>query len=256
MKLGAHLGVIVTLAAPALAQWAEPPIFDDPLDVASGSFVLDATPNINPGPDPAFGANLGGPEPGTCFFPDVGLGNIAYIELATPQTTLSGINVYAKNDGSSFSFRRAMQRFTLLADTDGDGSFETVAVEQQIDPDYDADPNNQALSAEYLELHLTFAAVTASTWRCEFEQGAAIGSFEGIRIIEVDGVGGGDCACAAHLTGDTCATNTNDFFAFLALYQAQDPAADFSPGGGINTNDFFAYLAAYQTDLNNPDCPG
>ncbi len=65
----------------------------------------------------------------------------------------------------------------------------------------------------------------------------------------------GDCACAADLTGG-CETNTNDFFAFLALYQAQDPAADFSPGGGINTNDFFAYLAAYQADLNNPDCPG
>ncbi len=66
----------------------------------------------------------------------------------------------------------------------------------------------------------------------------------------------GDCACTADLTGDDCGTNTNDFFAFLALYQAQDPAADYSPGGGINTNDFFAYLAAYQADLNNPDCPG
>ncbi len=40
--------------------------------------------------------------------------------------------------------------------------------------------------------------------------------------------------------------DTNDFFQFLAYYQAQDPAADFSPGGGVNTNDFFAFLAAYQ----------
>ncbi len=72
---------------------------------------------------------------------------------------------------------------------------------------------------------------------------------------EVNGAVAGDCACIANLTGD-CETNTNDFFAFLALYQNQDPAADFSPGGGINTNDFFAYLAAYQADLNNPDCPG
>ncbi len=43
--------------------------------------------------------------------------------------------------------------------------------------------------------------------------------------------------------------DTNDFFQFLAYYQAQDPAADFAPPGGdgnINTNDFFAFLAAYQ----------
>ncbi len=62
------------------------------------------------------------------------------------------------------------------------------------------------------------------------------------------------CLCAANLAGDTCATNTNDFFAFLALYQAGDALADFFPGGGIDTNDFFAYLAAYQGDLNNTDC--
>ncbi len=54
-----------------------------------------------------------------------------------------------------------------------------------------------------------------------------------------------DMICAADLTGEG-AVNTNDFFAYLTLYQAQDPAADFSPGGGINTNDFFAFLAAYQ----------
>ncbi len=52
-------------------------------------------------------------------------------------------------------------------------------------------------------------------------------------------------SCTADITGEGD-LNTNDFFAFLALYQAQDPGADFSPGGGINTNDFFAYLAAYQ----------
>ncbi len=52
-------------------------------------------------------------------------------------------------------------------------------------------------------------------------------------------------SCPADLTGEGD-VNTNDFFAFLALYQAMDPRADFSPGGGINTNDFFAYLAAYQ----------
>ncbi len=68
-------------------------------------------------------------------------------------------------------------------------------------------------------------------------------------------LGGPTCDCLADLAGADCGTNTNDFFAFLGFYQAGNPAADFSPGGGINTNDFFAYLAAYQADLNNPDCP-
>ncbi len=58
----------------------------------------------------------------------------------------------------------------------------------------------------------------------------------------------GVCACPdcpADLTGEGD-INTNDFFQFLAYYDAQDSRADFEPGGGINTNDFFAYLAAYQ----------
>lgn len=54
-----------------------------------------------------------------------------------------------------------------------------------------------------------------------------------------------DAPCPADITGEG-ELNTNDFFEFLALYQAGDSRADFSPGGGINTNDFFAYLAAYQ----------
>ncbi len=54
-----------------------------------------------------------------------------------------------------------------------------------------------------------------------------------------------DPDCDADLTGEGD-VNTNDFFAFLALYQAQDVRADFAPDGSINTNDFFAYLAAYQ----------
>ncbi len=56
---------------------------------------------------------------------------------------------------------------------------------------------------------------------------------------------GGDNACAPDITGDGN-VDTNDYFAFLALYQAQDPRADFTGEGDINTNDFFAFLAAYQ----------
>ncbi len=51
--------------------------------------------------------------------------------------------------------------------------------------------------------------------------------------------------CAPDLTGDG-AINTNDFFAFLALYQTMDSRADYTADGLINTNDFFAFLALYQ----------
>ncbi len=51
--------------------------------------------------------------------------------------------------------------------------------------------------------------------------------------------------CAPDLTGDG-QINTNDFFLFLSLYQAQDSRADFTGDGAINTNDFFAFLSTYQ----------
>ncbi len=56
------------------------------------------------------------------------------------------------------------------------------------------------------------------------------------------------CACAPDLSppGGDGMINTNDFFAFLTLYQVGDPGADFFADGFINTNDFFAFLAAYQ----------
>ncbi len=52
-------------------------------------------------------------------------------------------------------------------------------------------------------------------------------------------------ACPADLTGDG-RVDTNDFFAFLSIYQAGDPLADFTGDGEVDTNDFFAFLGAYQ----------
>ncbi len=65
---------------------------------------------------------------------------------------------------------------------------------------------------------------------------------------EIDdvGVSAAADACAPDLTGEGD-VNTNDFFAFLALYQAGDPLADLTNDGLINTNDFFAFLALYQS---------
>ncbi len=52
-------------------------------------------------------------------------------------------------------------------------------------------------------------------------------------------------SCAPDLTDDG-AVDTNDFFAFLSLYGAGHPDADFTRDRRVDTNDFFAFLAAYQ----------
>ncbi len=52
--------------------------------------------------------------------------------------------------------------------------------------------------------------------------------------------------CLADLAAPFGSINTNDFFAFLTLYQAHDPLADATGDTTIDTNDFFAFLAAYQ----------
>ncbi len=51
--------------------------------------------------------------------------------------------------------------------------------------------------------------------------------------------------CLADFTCDDM-VNTNDFFAFLAAYQAQDARADLTGDGNIDTNDFFEFLSLYQ----------
>jgi len=47
--------------------------------------------------------------------------------------------------------------------------------------------------------------------------------------------------CAADLTGDGVA-DSNDFFTYLDLFAAGDPAADITGNGTIDGDDFFAYL--------------
>lgn len=51
--------------------------------------------------------------------------------------------------------------------------------------------------------------------------------------------------CAVDINNDGL-VNVNDFFAYLALYQAMNPAADLTMDGNINVNDFFLFLALYQ----------
>lgn len=206
------LGVVI-LTSPLLAagnvfgQFSVPPSTNDPLDQSQGATILNSTAGFQPGPGAVFGANLGGVEPGNAFAPNLGVGNASFIELRTTTlATLSGIRLYANNDGSGLNFRRAMRAFRLLADVNGDGSFETMAANRQIAVNYTTQPGNLATQANFLELLVTFSAITSANWRVEFEQGTAVSSADGVRIIEVDGVAHindliGDMNCDGFVNG-------------------------------------------------------
>jgi len=53
-----------------------------------------------------------------------------------------------------------------------------------------------------------------------------------------------DIPCPADLTGDDL-VDANDFFAYLDLFAANDPAADINQDTFIDANDFFAYLTLF-----------
>ena len=171
------------------AQFAVAPSTSDALDSAQGTLVTNFTAGIGPAPTAAIGANPGGPEPGTCFCPNVGVGNYSFVEVLTASAvTLSSARLYGKNDGAANAYRRAMSGFRLMADTDANGTFETTVVNATIATNYALQAPNLALTTEYLELLFTFAPTSAAAWRMEFVQGTSVGIYEGARVIEVDGI--------------------------------------------------------------------
>jgi|GEM_PF-1903237 len=185
--LNAVLLVPFIATASAFGQFTVAPSTEDVFDVAQGSTITAFTPGIF-APEAVFGANAGRAEPDSAFCPDVGQGNSSFIELQTAdRIALNGIRLYAKNDGGTV-FRRAMSAFRLLADVDADGTFETVVIDKDILVNYGQQPDNLAVTGNALELNIAFQPIVAQNWRVEFEQGTSASSFEGVRIIEVDGI--------------------------------------------------------------------
>lgn len=206
MSFSKIAALLVVLSAVASAQYTVPPTTTDPLDAASGVTVTAFTSGIFPHPNAAIGVNAGAPEPGHCFCPNVGLGNSSFIEVTTGPVpvVLTGGRLYGANDGAANGFKRAMGGFKLRADTDGDGSFETLAADVTIDPNYANQPGNAATLSNFLELTLSFPAIVSRRWRMEFVQGTGFsGIFEGVRIVEFDGIGNPACAASTYCTAGT-----------------------------------------------------
>ena len=164
----------------------------DPFDVASGTtivghnfqyqgeMVLKTTgASIESANAPAFGY-------------DQYAGYESWITWTTASPVLlDGFVLLAGQDGGSL--RRSLQQFRLYGDTDFDGSYELVH-EQDVNPDYSLDPlaapweSTNGLQASVL----LDAPVTAEDWKLVVVQGNDEAYYSGVRVFELDAIGGFD----------------------------------------------------------------
>lgn len=179
--------VVLAVAVPGYAHVATSltGVSTDPFDSSQGTIVLADDTIVDP--INAFRTS-GGFENGHTLMRNGGLGSLSFIEFATPfPVTIRGVRLLAHNDGAAFSFRRALGGFSLFADTDGDGSFETLVVSTAINPNYALQAGNAGPDPSDLDLTLLAASpVRSQRWRLEAIQGTNIQPFEGARIVEVD----------------------------------------------------------------------
>jgi hypothetical protein len=157
----------------------------DLFDSTLGTIVVDHDTIIDP--INTF-RTTGGFEDGHTLMRNGGLGSISYINFDTQsEVTIGGVRLFAHNDGSLYSYRRAMSHFKLLADTDNDMVFETTVVDVTINIDYSLQPDNKATDPQNLDITLmTAGPVTAEHWRLEVTQGTDVGTYEGARVVELD----------------------------------------------------------------------
>ena len=133
-----------------------------------------------------------------------GVGSISFIEFNTPTiVSIRGVRLFAQNDGAINGFRRAMSRFRLLADMDGDGAlYETVVVDTTINIDYSQQAGNAATDPTNLDLTLPAAGpVTCQYWRLEVTQGTNVQPDDGVRLVEVDALAAGTTTRVSVRTG-------------------------------------------------------
>lgn len=159
----------------------------DVFDVSNGTVVVSHDTIIDP--VNAFSTS-GGFENGHTLMRNGGVGSLSFINFDTPEfVTVSGVRLSAKNDQAECCQRRSLSKFSLLADVDSDGEFETLVAESSIDISYENQPGNEAIEPGNLILNLRGeSAVTSKHWRIETIQGSDLQPFEGARIVEVDAI--------------------------------------------------------------------
>jgi len=164
----------------------------DPFDSSQGTVILNDDTIVDP--INAFRTS-GGFEDGHALMRNGGaIGEISFIEFQTGTLVrLDAFRLLAQNDQDGCCLRRAMNRFTLLADTDGDGSFETTVFDSAINPQYHLDPKTVPAGLGVLDMTINLgSSVSASRWRMDVYQGSNVQPFEGARVIELDAIGASD----------------------------------------------------------------
>lgn len=103
-------------------------------------------------------------------------GSPNYVEIRIPRAvSVNMVELFVRSDNYVAGGARSVADFSLLADADGDGQFETVLVDH-------AEPLNDATANRY-----SFAPVTAASFRAEFTSGSIVnGDLDGPRVIELD----------------------------------------------------------------------
>lgn len=134
----------------------------------------------------SFDGSTAEPARVTFFRNDQPAGTIGWVAFETGTVSLQGIRLFAEHD--DVELRRAMNSFRFFADVLGDGSW-TELVTQAVNPDYQAQPGNEASTATALELTFLFSApVTASHWRYEVVQAGPLTPYSGVRVQELDAI--------------------------------------------------------------------
>ncbi len=115
----------------------------------------------------------------------------SFIRFTTAKrVVLEGFTLLAAKDGGSM--RRALDRFELRADTDGNGSYETLVHAKAINPNYGQSGYSAPwdASGNGLQVSITLdPPVAARKWELRVRQGNNEAQFSGVRVIELDAVG-------------------------------------------------------------------
>lgn len=127
-------------------------------------------------------------ESGAAFGDDGDVGDVASADIRTARrVTATSFRILAASDGPGAPlYRRSAASFRVEADTNDDGTFETVVCDRTLNIDYARVPGNVGRHPAELDLTVRFPSVTSRGWRFSATQGLVTpADFEGPRIYEI-----------------------------------------------------------------------
>jgi hypothetical protein len=168
----ASVAAAIALLSMAAATSSNAQVTNDLFDQSQGGFISSASPTIS-GFDPIGmigGATTGEGNSGNTIFQDTP--GLHFIQFGTAANiTFNSVSLYVMEDNANGS--RGTSVFSLLADADNNGTFETTLVGS-------VNPVDNGLANTFF-----FTSVTARSFRAEFTSNPNV-QFLGPRVIELD----------------------------------------------------------------------